>query len=181
VNTLKAIWYRYRQFRQAVKTRLTLSDIEFVRAYLTQVEQVLFYRMALQDQRHALLLAQTFLGRHHTHDYTWVDTSIFIRAALLHDVGKSFLPISVWSRSMYVILQNWKGGALLAKKATAQATKPFWQKMAVLANHGELGAQMLQSIGTLSEIIEVARSHHNTPQSRETKLLPIIREIDGKI
>ena len=181
MSKLKIIWYRFRQFRQAVKTRLTISDIEFVRYYLTQVEQVLFYRMALQDQRHSLLLAQTFLDRQHTHDYTWIDTSVFIRAALLHDVGKSFLPISVWHRSMYVLLQNWKGGEYLARKATPAATKLFWQKMVVLLNHGELGAQMLQNIGTLQEIVDVARWHHAKPQTKETKLLPIIREIDAKI
>ncbi len=179
--SIKAIWHRYRQFRQAVKSRLTLSDIEFVRLYLPQIEQVMFYRMALQDQRHSLLLAQTFLGRQHTHDYTWVDKTTFIRAALLHDVGKSFLPISVWSRSLYVLLQNWKDGALLEKKAHAHTRSKFWQKMTVLVNHGELGAQMLQSIGTLPDIIEVARYHHSKPQARESKLLPIIREIDGKI
>lgn len=179
--SIKKVWHRYRQFRQAIKSRLTPSDIEFVRLYLSQIEQVLFYRMALQDQRHSLLLAHTFLSRQHTHDYTWVDTKVFIRSALLHDVGKSFLPISVWMRSMYVVLQNWKEGALLDKHATAQSTHPFWQKMTVLANHGELGAQMLQSISTLSDIVDVARYHHSKPQARESKLLPIIREIDGKI
>lgn len=137
--------------------------------------------MPLFDQRHALLLAQTFLARHQTHDYAWVDTNIFMRAALLHDVGKSFMPISVWMRSMFVILQNWRGGALLAKKATAHATKPFWQKMTILLNHGEFGAQMLEGIGALPEIIEIARWHHGNPHAKDNPMLSIIREIDATI
>ena len=177
--TIKRILYRFKQYRQAVKSNLTFSDVEFVRQYLTKPEQVLFYRMRVFDQKHALLMAQKFLSKQE--GYSWVDKPKFMRAALMHDIGKAYVGIPLYIRGLFVVLSNINDGALLARYAKQDAKFEVWKYLYVMLHHGEIGAKMLEEIEDDKEIVQVARFHHQKPEPKESALLPIVRELDNQI
>ncbi len=176
---IKRIFYRFKQFRQAAKSHLTFTDVEFIRQYLTKPEQVLFYRMRVFDQKHSLLTAQKFLERQA--EYVWLDKNKFIRTALMHDVGKACVRVPLYARCLFVFLGQVRDGALLNAMAKEATRWNFRKYLYVLRYHGEIGAKMLEEIEDDPEIIQVIRAHHHPPEVKESPLLPVIREMDNLV
>ncbi len=170
--------HRLRQFKKALIAKLTFTDVEFVRKYLSHPEQILFYCMRVYDQKHALevagkCLAENFLDGD-------INRAKLIRAALLHDVGKAYTKVSLFIRVLYV-LSGIKYDRVEANKQKDRTKPTFLNQLYVLSRHADLGALMLEQIDEDKEIIEVVRNHNSSPQSQESHILPIIRSIDKSV
>lgn len=102
-------------------------------------EAELFWRQAPADQRHGLtaarLAARERPGRRD-----------LIRAALLHDVGKSRAGLGLWGRTRAAIAERrgWK----LSRRAEQYL------------RHGEAGAEDLDAAGAEETVVRYARGHH---------------------
>lgn len=174
------VTYRIRQYLATRKSKLSYLEIDFVRKYLNHQEQILFFRMKGFDQKHGILVAEKCLEK--TTDVKWIDKARIARVALLHDLGKSSENIGVSYRVWYVILNSIAKGKLLKVLAKQRSKLAFRRKLFILDKHGLLGAKMLMDVGcTDNEVLQVVAKHHDLPEVNESKMLPILREIDSTL
>jgi putative nucleotidyltransferase with HDIG domain len=149
--TLTRLAYRLRQFRLAwAAAALDPSALERARQILGPRLWPLFVNMQPGEQTHSLTVLQkvTALGAS--------DPDLLI-AALLHDVGKSRSPLSVWDRSWIV----------LAKKLVPQAVKIWgkgsldgrWRIFVVAEQHPAWGAEMAAAAGASPRCVDLIRQH----------------------
>ncbi len=172
--------YRIKQFISTHNAKLTYLEVDFVRKYLDSQEQILFFRMKGYDQQHALLVAQKCLER--TRDAEWIDKPKMAKSGLLHDVGKSSENIGVFLRVMYVILGAYKEGKIISVLAKQNSIISFRRKLFILKEHGEIGRKMLTDIGCKdNELLQIVEKHHQKPEVNESRMLPILREIDATL
>jgi hypothetical protein len=108
--------------------------------WLRGPERKLFLQQADADRRHAVRVACRLLAAGHSDD-------LLIRAALLHDVGKSGVAIRVWHRVGWVL-----AGRLRTRLTVVGAFR-------ALANHPSIGAARLRSIGADPRLVGLVGGH----------------------
>ncbi len=173
-------FYRIKQFIATRKTNLSYLEIDFVRKYLNHQEQILFFRMKGFDQRHALLVANKCLEK--TVDVSWIDKAKMARVALLHDVGKSSADIGVFLRIIYVLINSIKEGKYIKFFAKENSRLGFKRKLFILSKHGSIGNKMLTEIDcTDKDVLQCVANHHDSPEVNESKMLPILRDVDSTL
>ena len=99
-----------------------VTEIAQVKSILTTLEFDLWSTMPPMDQRHSIVVMQRFVGLHAS------ATKFEIRAALLHDVGKTASNLGVIQRVMATLV--------------GRISKSFSD----YHEHEQIGAQMLQKI-----------------------------------
>jgi putative nucleotidyltransferase with HDIG domain len=121
---------------------IAASDLDDL---LSPLERDLFWRLAPSDQRHSVAVMR-YLRRH------GVDDRVLLRAALLHDVGKTSAPIQLWQRVVHVLARAWAPGVA----AWLARTGIGWRRgFYALAHHERLGAEMLSQIGADLEVVRL--------------------------
>lgn len=147
----------------------------WVKEYLNPAEEALFYRMVNMDQVHCVRVAQTALqlvrsrslGVERTQEPTAVKS--LVRAALLHDVGKSVFRLSIFTRVLLVLLRH-----VVHPRPKSRLGQAFW----VHENHPSLGAELAERAGVETSVTYLIRHHHSEPDG-ET-LQSILREADRR-
>jgi hypothetical protein len=88
-------------------------------------------------------------------------TPDLLKAALLHDVGKILVPLSIFDRVVIVL------GKYLFRKAAlrwAEGTPHAWRLPFVVAEqHAEWGADLASQAGASPLTVELIRRHHDSP------------------
>jgi putative nucleotidyltransferase with HDIG domain len=82
-----------------------------------------------------------------------------LAAALLHDIGKTRYPLSVWDRILIVV-----GGALFPGRASAWGNGSLdgWRRpFVVRAHHPAWGAEMAAAAGSRGRVVELIRRHQD--------------------
>ena len=115
----------------------TAGELDTVRDQLTEDLYDIFVTMNLEDQRHAIEVANG------------IEDDALIEAALLHDVGKSASDVGALGRSCATI-----AGAL---------SVPVSGSWRLYLDHGEIGASMLEGAGARPMTIAFARFHPGPP------------------
>jgi putative nucleotidyltransferase with HDIG domain len=171
---------RVKQFLRAITARIKDDDQVFVRQELTPAEQVLFWRMSIPDQRHALNVAYTALQL--ACRQPQVNKQQLITAALLHDVGKEKGDISTWDKVITVLTHrlapDWaKRWARFGRGSKlANLRHAFY----IYYNHAARSAELLHSVGTDPYVIDLVSKHHKAPASNDSLELMLLRQADGK-
>lgn len=140
--------YRTRQFWQALGAKQSPEDLALAQRLLSPAQLALFYRMQPAEQAHSLRVARDLLAQGEKHPDLFV-------AALLHDVGKSRFPLSLWERVLVVLvraicpgcLKRW--GRLAEETSSSGGPRRFgWRRPFVVAEtHPEWGAQLAAEAG----------------------------------
>ena len=113
---------RVRQFIVAARAKLTANDFAYVKRILPDAEAYeLFCGMSVIDMRHALNTART--AEIFAAQSPEVDKKLLLRAALLHDAGRSEGDMGLWAKVF----------AVLAAKFCPLAAKKAAQKYAAFA------------------------------------------------
>lgn len=147
--------YRIRQGLANLGARMLPEDWVLADRYLSEAERALFARMEPADQRHSTQVLRTLLQAAVT------DESL-LKAALLHDVGKSRCRITLVHRTVAVLFE-----ALLGRLPALEARgdgKSWWLPFYVLANHPRIGASMLAQAGTEERVWRLVELHQLEPQ-----------------
>ncbi len=144
-----------------------------VTAVLTEPQLALFNQFSPTDQWHSYRVMCALQAAGH-------DQPDLLTAALLHDIGKTKLPISVWERSLIVA-----GQVLAPGKAVewGQAETSRWQRpFVVKAQHPVWGAEMTEQVGCTPLTVSLIRRHQDTltgrPLTEEDELLQILQWAD---
>ncbi|MGB4873047.1 MAG: HD domain-containing protein [Candidatus Promineifilaceae bacterium] len=163
-------WYRLRQFWQNVAARpLTAVAQSEVSAQLTPAEMTLFQHFSNSDQWHSYRVMKTLQAANHIHPD-------LLTAALLHDVGKTRVPLSVWERSWVVVGQViWpKKTAVWGQDAPLGWKRPF----VVKAQHPAWGADMAAAAGSSELAVGLIRRHQDTvPETAVSEMDRLLRHL----
>lgn len=148
------------RFFGALRAR-PLSPLEQSRvaALLRRGERALFWAQGTADQRHAYVSAARVVGRAPGRED-------LARAALLHDVGKGTVRLSVPGRVLATLL------SLLRL--------PTPGRLGAYVAHGPRGAEALQGAGAEPLVVAYARHHHGRrPPSAPADDWLLLTQADG--
>jgi putative nucleotidyltransferase with HDIG domain len=129
-------------------------DDAFAASWLVGPEYDAYQTMDPRDRDHACRVARRLLAAAPAADPIWV------RAALLHDVGKAVGPYRVWAR---VGVHLWTPDA-----ASARAYPAAWREAwARHRDHAALGAAALRAAGVDERVAALVERHHEPPGDDE--------------
>ena len=170
------IGYRLGQFwRNMTAAPLSPEAMELVTAVLTTEELTLFNRFSLSDQQHSyqVLCSVQTAG--------WAQPSL-LKAALLHDVGKSCVSLKVWERSLAVLLAMVMPQQM---KVWGEGEARGWRRpFVVKAQHPTWGADMAAAAGSDPLTVALIRRHQDvlseTADSLQDRLLRLLQWADNQ-
>jgi len=158
--------YRSRQFWNALFAQPSQADLERANKILTSAQLALFFRMQRSEQAHSLKVMNKILKT--------IDGELnenlqdLLVAALLHDVGKTRYPLSVWERIIVVL------GKILfpfSVKRWGSGQPGGWRRAFVVAEqHANWGAELASSVGTSSLAVDLIRRHQNFVDGKDVSL-----------
>lgn len=143
--------YRIRQGFSNFSTSVSSEDDALAARYLSPTELNLFERMEPTDRRHTIRVLKSLIA-------SGCRDRQMLKAALLHDVGKSRRRIGVFHRTAAVILRAVFG--TLPSFLTWIGKQGFWEPFYILENHPRLSAAMLARAGCEERVWRLAELHH---------------------
>lgn len=151
-------------------------DYAVVESILTPELTTLFKRMRRSEQEHSIRVMRTLRSQGHTQPDLLV-------AALLHDVGKSRCPYTLFDRVLIVLvgrLITWNLIWYWGKKGNPRG----WRRPFVVAvQHPIWSAEDMAQAGATPLAVTLARHHQDKlghpPQSEEERLLVLLQEADN--
>lgn len=161
--------YRVKQFYWSMTSRINSEDIKLLESYLEAKEMQLFSKLSVYEQKHSINVTRDVIKickEKNIHD------ELLIKAALLHDVGKTSKRLNPIEKSVIVILDSVSKGKLKKYKSL--------KKIDVYYNHGEKGYTMLKGYNNYSErFLYLIKNHHNDCIIGD-KELDILKTCDSK-
>ncbi len=168
--------YRLGQFWRLLTIKaLPLEVQEAVTAVLTPSQQQLFAQFDPGDQWHSYQVWRMLQHAGHTHPDLQV-------AALLHDVGKTRVRLTLWDRTLIVLGQKiWPHKMALWGMGEARG----WQRpFVVKAQHPAWGADMAAAAGCSPLAVTLIRRHQDdlgeTAVHEEDHLLRLLQWADDQ-
>lgn len=167
------ILYRARQFFNALHAAPSPAQIDQIRPILSPKLLSLFLSMQPGEIAHSLQIWQGLV------DFGDCPPDVQV-AALLHDVGKTRSPLSVWDRTIIVLART-----LLPKQASrwGKDARDGWQTgwrrpFVVAENHPEWGAQMAEGAGASPLTVMLIRQHqayqHSSQKNVPAEIQPYL-------
>lgn len=143
--------HRAQQFIHALSPRIETRLLRDATRVLEEGEFRLFLRMSAADQSHCLKVYALLRTEHG-------DDPELLRAALLHDVGKSLARLSVWDR-VRVVLWDSRVFGFVARACGHRGENDF-----VVAHkmHAHRGAALAHAGGSPERVVRLIR-HHDSP------------------
>jgi hypothetical protein len=106
--TFGRVFYRLRQFWSALYAAPSADQLGEASSLLTLPQMALFRQMHRSEQAHSIqVMAAVFHASDGVPDEARRD---LLRAALLHDVGKSRYPVRIWERVLIVLFKAFLPG-----------------------------------------------------------------------
>ncbi|MBI4771618.1 MAG: HD domain-containing protein [Chloroflexi bacterium] len=160
---LSAPLYRAGQFASQLSARLTPEDHALIARTLPAPLLALFHHMSPGDQAHSLRVLRALQAA------GW-DRPELLQAALLHDVGKTVAPPTLWGRAL-VVLARWlapdtfgnRGLAPAATRRRGGGSPSGWRRPFVVAEqHPAWGATLAARAGAAPLTVALIRHHQST-------------------
>ena len=146
--------YRSRQFWNALLSPGKRVPSEALLPHLNTSQLIHFRRMQPSEQVHSYQIFKRL-------QTAGQDTPDLLAAALLHDVGKILVPLSIFDRVVIVL------GKRLFRKAAqrwAEGTPRGWRRPFVVAEqHAGWGADLANQAGATGLTVELIRRHQDSP------------------
>jgi putative nucleotidyltransferase with HDIG domain len=162
MNTLNKLKNIARRTTYAFLPRLVRPDDTFARHYLSGAEYILYAKMDPRDRFHAVAVTKTLLKKYPN------SSSRLIRAALLHDIGKS----SSRYRPVHRILAHIYTPKSIPQTPRLHGLRGAWQRHLY---HDQYGADLILSSGGDAKVADIVAKHHDPNGNREAAKL---KEVD---
>ena len=143
--------YRLRQGLRALFAFTQEVDYSFAVQYLSPSLLGIFRQMRRSEQLHSLRVLQALL------DEGNVSPSL-AGAALLHDVGKSRYPMSLWQRTTPVLVKK-LSPSLLERLSSGDAASRWRRGFVVYVHHPAWSAQLIGQFGGDDDTAWLAEHH----------------------
>ncbi len=158
-------WFKNASLRtlRAFSPRFVKVNDAFAERVLSPEEYTLYKKMDVRDRHHALLVAGAV--RRRAPDAS----NVLVRAALLHDVGKSAAPYRAWER---IMVHLYTPPTPAAPRFTG--FRGMWQRH---RHHAAYGAEMIRQAGGSERVAELVERHHQPGEDLEAALLKEIDEM----
>ncbi len=156
--------YRTRQFWNALPGHRQQVKTEVLLPHLSPSQIVLFRRMDVSEQAHALKVFERLKAT----DQTDED---LLAAALLHDVGKVLFPLSLLDRVVIVL-----GKRLFRRRAmrwSEGTPEKFHRPFVVAAHHPQWGADLAEKAGASPRTVDLIRFHQEASINGDPLLLAL--------
>jgi len=169
---------RCRQFFRALFCKMGPADRDIVRKYLDSKEELLFNRMDTAIQKHCVNVAVSVLELSSTRPVS--DLQVAVKAALLHDIGKSCGRYSVWDRVWFVLIRTTAPGlaGFLAKSGRSSCPERLGNAFYIHTNHQQIGASLTEQAGLEEKITFLVRNHHDKSLSADCEELELLIRAD---
>jgi hypothetical protein len=167
---LSRLAYRTRQFWNALLGPRKRVQTEALLPHLSPSQIVLFRRMQPSEQAHAYQVLERLKAAGQT------DPDL-LAAALLHDVGKILIPLSLPERVVIVLgkrffrrtTRRWSEGT------PGRLRRPF----VAAAHHPGWGADLAEQAGASSRTVDLIRRHQDIPCA-DNPLLAALQAADDE-
>lgn len=175
---MMSIRKRSRQFFRALRARMTPADLKMIEENLNELEKKLFFAMDTAVQKHCVNVAATALDLARNDE--GINLSLLIKAALLHDIGKTNGHITLMDRVWYVLVK--KISRRLADKLARPGTHGMLARLRnsfyIHIHHAEIGASMAQKAGLGEEMAFLLHHHHDHSKTGSFHELKILHQAD---
>ena len=162
---------RVKQFYINVTDLMKDEDYDYVKRKLNDEEYKLFNKILKSEQKHSVRIARQIefiIDNNLIDDIDIIENkNLLIKAALLHDIGKSEQKVNIIEKSIIVILNKLTKGRL--KKI--QKSK----KIQCYYNHSEYSYNLLKDIIEDDLILNIVKNHHN---NTDNKYINFFKKID---
>ncbi|MEG1257141.1 HDIG domain-containing metalloprotein [Clostridium sp.] len=164
---------RINQFVRCISAKLNEEDNKFIERYLNEDEKKILYKLPIYDIKHSINVAKDIIKNESFDKITNSELNYneLIKSAILHDVGKSYRPLSPIDKSIVVLLNNFTNGKI--KKYSNKSSRIY-----IYFNHGEVGYNILRHKGYSKEFLDTIKNHHN--YNEENSWLEILRKYDDR-
>lgn len=139
--------------------QLVQPDDAFAKQHLTLCEWQLYQQMNPSDRQHGLQVAQ-MLGRRYPDS-----SSHLLRAAILHDVGKSHILRGRWQVVPRILFHLFPEDANVFRWLGLHSLQRRYHQ------HASIGASMLQEVQGCARVIELIAKHHQPAGDDEAEIL----------
>lgn len=164
---------RVKQFYINVTDKMSFKDYEYVKSIITNEEFELFTKLLKSEQKHSVRIAkyiENSIDNNLINDKEIINNKqLLIKAALLHDIGKSKSPINVIEKSIIVILNKLTKGNLRNFKKS--------QKVQCYYNHADYSYELLNKVNNNKRLLEIVKNHH---KETNDKLIIFFKDSDDK-
>jgi hypothetical protein len=157
-------WHRFRRFVASLRSSPpSLEQLAWAETKCSAAEWLLFERFDSIDQRHSIAVAEAVeltLDQQGGGGLTLEEQTTVVRAALLHDIGKTAAGLHTSSRVLATV-SGW-----LVPTRLAQAWRNRTDLLGRFASYWvypEIGAQLLREAGSDPWVVSWAAQHHDDP------------------
>lgn len=165
--------YRLKQMWSALWARPAAGQLAAAKQFLNDSQYKLFQTMQPSEQAHALAVFTQLRAQ------GYADPDL-LAAALLHDVGKTRIPLRPGERALVVL------GKRFLPRQTAQwgaGGADGWRRsFVVAARHPQWGAALAEASGASPRAVDLIRRHqdviHTDFEEEETRLLAALQAVD---
>lgn len=166
-------FYRIKQFIWGFISLFKEIDYTYVTKFLNENEIKIFNTLKHNDKHHCIRVCKDSIKMRNNLNID-VDMYKLGRAALLHDIGKGKIHLSLLEKSTVVLLDKLTRGKIKKYDNIKQIN--------VYYNHPNIGLGILIKNGFQhdTELLDVVQYHHSRNIKKENKMLNIIKICDDK-
>jgi hypothetical protein len=164
MRLLSRLAYRLRQFWNTLFAPRRPVEAAALLPHLNPAQIVLFRRMQPSEQAHALRALERLKGA------GWSDPDL-LAAALLHDVGKVLLPLSLLDRVVVVLGKRFFRQSI--KRWSADRPDRYSRPFVVAAHHPQWGADLAAQAGASPRAVDLIRRHQDLPPLDDPLLIAL--------
>lgn len=161
--------YRLKQFIWAINSIFKPIDQILLNKYLNKKEEKIFNKLRKSEKHHSIRVCNKALS---ICDDKYINKNKLAKIALLHDVGKSTISLSLIDKSVLVFLNKISNGKIEKYN--------FIKKVDIYYNHGRNSAEILKKYNKYDRDFLEAIENHHYKNINNNKYLSILKKCDDE-